>query len=213
MKWIVGIDEVGRGPLAGPVTVCAVAMTYKTYEKMLAKESWAELTDSKQLNERLREKWSKQAHDLQTRGTIQFATASRSAAMIDKKGIAVCIRECIAENLETLNLDPKKCSVLLDGSLKAPSAYIHQKTIIRGDSSEKIISLASVIAKVQRDHYMIALYKKQLKNNRDYGWDKNKGYGTKAHILAIKKQGITSFHRKSFLTRIIISKAMRTRQA
>jgi ribonuclease HII len=199
MKWIVGIDEVGRGPLAGPVTVCAVAMTYKAYEKVLDKKAWNGLNDSKQMTEKNREAWHLEAKLLSKKGIIKIETASRTAKMIDKKGIAACIRECIADNLKQLKLDPKQCLVLLDGSLKAPSEYVHQKTIIRGDSSQKIISMASVIAKVERDHFMIALHKKYPA----YNWNKNKGYGTKAHIVAIKKHGTTAFHRISFLTRII----------
>jgi ribonuclease HII len=157
--WIIGIDEVGRGPLAGPVTVCAVAMHQSQYEKV----------------------------------------SSRSAAMIDKKGIAVCIRECIASNLKKIAIDPNDCLVLLDGGLHAPLSYYAQKTIIRGDSSEKIISLASVIAKVSRDRHMDKLHA----SFSSYNWNKNKGYGTKKHILALKNNGISRLHRSSFLSRIL----------
>ncbi len=118
--------------------------------------------------------------------------------MIDRKGIAVCIRECIAENLNMLDLNPKDCRVLLDGSLKAPTEYTNQETIIKGDSKEKIISLASVVAKVYRDAYMRLQHKKYPQ----YGWERNKGYGTIEHRTAIRKNGVTSLHRKSFLTRL-----------
>jgi ribonuclease HII len=196
MNWVIGIDEVGRGPLAGPVYVCAVAMPEKAYKKM----KWdGVLNDSKQMSEKNREAWYKHAKELRRTGFIKISIASRTAIMVDKKGIAVCIRACIAENLQKLQLAPKDCIVLLDGSLKAPSEYENQQTIIKGDAKEKIISLASVVTKVQRDHYMVALHKKHT----HYDWHKNKGYGTKAHISAIKKRGVTSLHRASFLKKLL----------
>jgi ribonuclease HII len=194
MKWVIGIDEVGRGPLAGPVYVCAVALPAKNYGTI----DWGILNDSKQMTAGNRELWHGKAKDSEKRGHLKIAVSHRTARVIDKKGITTCIAECIAENLHTLGLDPKDCTVLLDGSLKAPHEYKHQTTIIKGDSKEKIISLASVVAKVERDQYMVTLHKKYP----HYSWDTNKGYGTRAHIAAIKKQGQTSFHRNSFLTRI-----------
>lgn len=195
MKWVIGIDEVGRGPLAGPVYVCAVAMPEKAYKSM----RWGILNDSKQMTVKHREQWSKEAKLLEQKGAIKIALARRTALQIDAKGIAVCIRECIAENLKKLALDPKDCNVLLDGSLKAPLEYKKQQTIIKGDSKEKIISLASVVAKVARDAYMVSLHKK----HPAYGWDKNKGYGTLAHRVALKKKGATILHRRSFLSRLL----------
>ncbi len=198
MKWVIGIDEVGRGPLAGPVTVCAVAMPLTIYKKGGWHKTLLGLNDSKQMSPALREQCYIEAESLAKKGKVHYAITSRTAAMIDKKGIAVCIRECIAANVKKLALDPEACLVLLDGGLKAPREYVHQQTIIKGDMKEKIISLASVIAKVQRDHFMVALDKK----HPAYAWHRNKGYGTKAHIQAIKKEGLTPLHRRSFLTRI-----------
>ncbi len=195
MKWIVGIDEVGRGPLAGPVYVCAVAMPYAAYRK----KRWSGLNDSKQMTEKNREAWHGEARAMEKRGMLRIAISSSTARVIDQKGIAVCIRACIAECLEKLALVPKDCMVLLDGGLKAPLHYKHQETIIKGDGKKKIISLASVIAKVERDHYMVTLHKK----HPHFSWDKNKGYGTLVHRTAIKKRGATPLHRKSFLKNII----------
>ncbi|MEO5646109.1 MAG: ribonuclease HII [Candidatus Paceibacterota bacterium] len=195
MKWVIGIDEVGRGPLAGPVYVCAVAMPRAAYKKA----NWIGLTDSKKMTAKNRTSWFFEVQPLKEKGFIKYEISSRTAAQIDKKGIAVCIRECIAENLQKLALPTKDCEVLLDGSLKAPIEYKYQKTIIKGDLHEKIISLASVIAKVSRDAYMVGQYKKYPV----YGWDKNKGYGTRTHIAAIKKVGTTPLHRTSFLTRLL----------
>lgn len=200
MKWIVGIDEVGRGPLAGPVHVCAVAMPYEAYKKMKWQNIPILLKDSKQMTAANRQAWHMEARTMEKMGALQIVVSSRTAAAIDKKGIAVCIRECIASNLKKLNINPKDCTVLLDGGLKAPVEYKHQQTIIKGDDSQKIISLASVVAKVQRDHYMIALHKK----HPGYGWHSNKGYGTKVHIAAIKKMDTSPFHRQSFLKKLVL---------
>jgi ribonuclease HII len=193
--WVIGIDEVGRGPLAGPVTMCAVALPFKNYKKNM----WKGLTDSKKMTAKSRTQWYLETEFLSQEYGMTYALASRTAKQIDTKGIVVCIRECIQSMLKELNLDPTACLVLLDGGLKAPAEYIHQQTIIKGDSKEQVISLASVIAKVSRDEYM----KKQDKKYPQYGWLQNKGYGTKSHREAIGKNGITPFHRKSFLTRII----------
>ena len=198
MKWVIGIDEVGRGPLAGPVYVCATAMPVKEYKK----KQWFDLNDSKKMTAKAREKWHKEARAMEKMGALRIAMSNRTAKMIDRKGIAVCIRECIAEALEKLQIEPKDCTVLLDGSLKAPVQYKDQKTIIKGDSKEKIISLASVIAKVSRDRYMQDIHRKYPL----YGWDSNKGYGTQAHIKAIKAHKISLLHRVSFLNRIIDKK-------
>jgi ribonuclease HII len=194
MKWVIGIDEVGRGPLAGPVSVCAVAMSEKDYKNM----TWGILNDSKQMTAKNREFWNKEAEELEKQGKIRIALTSKTAKTIDAQGIAVCIRGCIAENLKKLDIDPKDCRVLLDGSLKAPAEYKNQQTIIKGDSKEKIISLASVVAKVARDAYMVLQHKKFP----HYGWERNKGYGTREHRIAIKKKGVTILHRNSYLSRI-----------
>lgn len=85
--------------------------------------------------------------------------------------------------------------VLLDGGLRAPVHYTNQQTIIKGDEKELVIALASIVAKVTRDKRMVALAKKFPA----YGFEKHKGYGTRAHYEAIKKHGITPHHRKSFL--------------
>lgn len=193
-KWIVGIDEVGRGPIAGPVAVCVCAMPVLEYKK----NSWHGLNDSKKLSHKNRELWFEVAKDLQKKGSIKYFVIYKSNIFIDNKGISKAINDCIKEGLDKLNLNPKDCHVLLDGSLSAPVVYKKQKTIIKGDQSEKIISLASVIAKVTRDKKMLSLHVK----NPNYNWSKNKGYGTKEHYRAIKKNGLTTLHRKSFLTMI-----------
>jgi len=192
MKWIIGIDEVGRGPLAGPVTVCAVAMTVPLYKK----RHWPKLTDSKKLSIKNREHWYRMAKQYEKSGDIKIAIASRSAVQIDRKGISACIRDCISSALKKLDIDPSVTRVLLDGGLRAPVQYVDQQTIIRGDQFEQIISMASVIAKVTRDGYMTKMHQQYP----GYGWDHNKGYGTKQHLSAIKKLAMTTLHRKTFIS-------------
>jgi len=193
-KWVVGVDEVGRGPLAGPVYVCAVAIPKTLFNTA----AWKGLTDSKKMTEKSREKWYEHALELRDSGKIRFSATYRSAAEIDAKGIAACIRECVIEAIMNLDLHPKHCEIFLDGGLKAPIEYL-QHTIIKGDLHHKAISLASVIAKVTRD----ALMKKYAKKYPQYSFERNKGYGTKGHIRAVQQSGAVQLHRNSFLKRVI----------
>lgn len=186
MKWVIGIDEVGRGPVAGPVAVCACAIPLTDYKK----RKWPGLTDSKKMTSKNRLAWYKRALELKQKNDFCYAVVYRSASFIDRKGISIAIRECISEALKKFTLDPKDCLVLLDGSLKAPLEYKNQKTIIKGDS-EQIISFASVIAKVSRDKKMELLHKKYP----SYNWTQNKGYGTEKHYRAIGKYGQTQLHK------------------
>lgn len=197
-KWIVGVDEVGRGPVAGPVSVCVCAISVDCYKKMSTSWRRQGLTDSKRMTPKQRELWYEKAKILQKEGVVRYEVVSRSAGTIDKKGIQVAIRECIAEGFEKLALDPKEIVVYLDGGLRAPEMYKNQTTIIKGDLTERSISLASVIAKVSRDAYMAKMAKKYP----GYGFENHKGYGTKAHYKAILKQGTTKLHRKLYLTKM-----------
>lgn len=193
-KWIVGIDEVGRGPIAGPVAICVCAMPQSEYEK----SKWLGLTDSKKLTKLARENWYQEAIKMQSAGKVVFSLTYRTNKFIDKNGISVAILECIKEGLIKINLNPKSCIVLLDGSLKAPVEYKNQKTVIKGDQKHKIISLSSVIAKVSRDKKMELFHKKYPK----YNWKGNKGYGTKEHYSLIYQHGLSDLHRKTYLTNL-----------
>lgn len=220
--YIVGIDEVGRGPLAGPVTVCAVLCTAVFYKKLAKYEG---LTDSKKLSEKNREHWFSMAKLMQEEGSIVYAVESVSPKEIDRIGISKAIQKALNKALVTVvqpqhknyprftlkgsdtlknSLHPAQIAaseikVLLDGSLHAPLEFENQETIIKGDQKEKIISLASIIAKVTRDRYMVKIAKKYPK----YGLDVHKGYGTKLHRDAIKKYGLSEIHRKSFCKNIL----------
>lgn len=202
IKYLIGVDEVGRGPLAGPVAVCVVALEKDKARKILKKFSVPKeklfLNDSKKLTEKVREKIFNVA---KSDPDIFYSVKYSSAKEIDEIGISKCIKKCIESGLKELGkkgIDGNNSKVLLDGALRAPSTWTNQKTIIRGDSSEPVISLASVIAKVSRDSLMNKLHKKFP----EYNFQQNKGYGTKSHIAAIKKHDLSSEHRKSFCTKI-----------
>ena len=190
-KWIIGVDEVGRGPIAGPVMVCACAFNPAYRSKL----SFVGLKDSKKMTPKAREAWFERVKEWQQKGIINFSLAQKSAAYIDQYGISSAIKLSLEDALEKLSFSPDSVEVLLDGSLHAPSIYTHQHTVIKGDSKHPEISLASVIAKVSRD----ALMKKLHKKHPHYSWFKNKGYGTKEHFNSVVKEGITPYHRQTFI--------------
>lgn len=189
----VGVDEVGRGPLAGPVTVCVFAVSASFDLRVLRG-----VTDSKQMTKRAREEWSRKLHELRKAGKVNFRIVSVASKVIDEKGISHAIKRAVQTALKRLDLSVKKSEIFLDGSLKAPDLYLKQKTIIGGDGKHKLISAASVVAKVHRDAYMDRLGHKYP----EYDFGIHKGYGTKKHRLAIKKHGISDVHRKSFCRNI-----------
>lgn len=196
IKYIIGIDEAGRGPLAGSVAVGAtcVSVDNKNFKKFSRG-----VRDSKKLSEKQREEWFVKMTFEKKLGKFDFSVAFASAKMIDTRGLSFAIRHALASALKKLNYPPEETLVLLDGGLHAPKEYLHQKTIIHGDDIEPIISLASISAKVIRDRKMRALAKKYP----EYGFEKHKGYGTKAHYEAIERYGILDgIHRKSFLESI-----------
>lgn len=193
VDFIIGVDEAGRGPLAGPVAV-GVVMVPKGFT---VKKAFPGVADSKKLSAKKREEIFALLAERPQQGvrcTVVFA----SAKMIDKKGISVAIRESVAKGVRLLTADikagPLCVEVLLDGSLCAPSEY-KQKTIIKGDVTEPIISLASIAAKVTRDRLMQRLAQKYP----GYGFERHKGYGTKAHYAALTRLGLSPEHRTTFL--------------
>jgi len=190
----VGVDEVGRGPLAGPVTVCVFAV-----KKGFSMRFLNGITDSKKLSQQKREYWSRKLHSARREGEVLFAITSVSAREIDKKGIVKAIQVAIRTALRKLKLNPNKSEIFLDGSLKAPTKFLHQKTIIGGDRKNKLISTASVLAKVHRDAYMTRLAQKYPV----YGFDIHKGYGTRIHRKAIKRDGVCGEHRNSFCRNVV----------
>lgn len=195
IKYLIGIDEVGRGPIAGPVAVGAFV-----YIIPEAKKIFLGVKESKQLTEEKREMWFGKIEKARALGLIDFAVTFQSEKIIDKRGISFAIRNALRLSLEKLKINPDEALVLLDGGLKAPPEYKNQKTIIKGDVKEQVIALASICAKVTRDRKMRVVSKKYP----EYGFDVNKGYGTRAHYESIEKNGLTPLHRRSFLQKTSI---------
>jgi ribonuclease HII len=128
--------------------------------------------------------------DAGVRWSVQFS----SALYIDTYGIVPAVRRALARALRALDVYPREAEVRLDGSLTAPAHFVHQTTIIRGDQSEPVISMASVAAKVRRDNLMRRLAAKYPA----YGFDIHKGYGTQKHREMISALGLSPIHRKTF---------------
>lgn len=189
VKYIIGIDEAGRGSLAGPVAVGAVLVPTGFDFSVLG-----DVRDSKQLSEKMREEIFKKTRALVRAGKLRYAVALVGTKAIDRVGITGAVALGIRKTLTRLQSDPKATYVLLDGLLRAPKEFISQKTVTKGDQLHKEISLASIMAKVTRDRHMTRLAKKYPR----YGFDIHKGYGTALHIQAAKIHGLTPQHRPLF---------------
>jgi len=194
---IVGIDEVGRGPLAGPVTIGVVSIPY--LKLGIIRRVFKNIRDSKQLTPSEREEWFEIICQQAEAKNISFCVTSAKNFIIDRDGISQAIRKLIARSLVKLKAHPLKTKIFLDGGLKAPRRYLNQKTIIKGDEKITVISIASVAAKVLRDRHM----KKIAKSFPEYGFEIHKGYGTPHHIEKIKKYGPCELHRMSFIKNFI----------
>ena len=190
MRHLIGVDEAGRGPLAGPVSVGAV-LVEENYE-ILA--NFPGLNDSKKLSEKNRERLFAILEEKAASGEVRFAVEMSSAKMIDTEGIAFAVREALGRAVRALAPEPYHISILLDGSLKAPKEY-EQKTVIGGDATVPAIMLASVAAKVLRDRLMVSLSPQYP----EYDFAKHKGYGTKLHYEMLTKHGLSALHRQSFI--------------
>ena len=202
-NYIIGIDEVGRGPLAGPVTVGVVMCEKKMYTTLTCNTKYRKSLpplgkDSKKLSRKERERYERVLKNLHKEGNIQYAVVHVSNTVIDIKGIVYAISKAMKEGIKKLQLDPKQCEVRLDGGLKAPMEFVRQKTIIKGDEKEQVIAWASILAKVSRDALMVRL----SNTYTDYGMEMHKGYGTLKHRNCIKNNGLSAIHRKTFCTRI-----------
>jgi ribonuclease HII len=193
-KYLIGIDEVGRGPIAGPVAVGAFIFLNKNSSKL-----FRGVRESKQISEEKREEWFEKIEKARADCSIDFAVTFQSEKVIDTKGLSFAIKNALNISINKLvkkhNIKPDDVLVLLDGGLKAPVEFKNQKTIIKGDAKEKVIALASICAKVLRDRKM----RKWALKFPQYGFDVNKGYGTRGHYVAVKKHGLIVLHRRSFL--------------
>ena len=175
-----GIDEAGRGSLAGPVTAAAVILP-KNYSNDA-------LNDSKKLSEKKRIELK---HIIEN-DSIDFAVCSIAPAIIDKINILNSTFKAMHSALDSLKIIPD--FIIVDGNKFKKFKNINHKCIVKGDSKYQNIAAASILAKTYRDLYMI----KQHDLFPHFGWDKNKGYGTESHINSIFKHGLTKLHRKSF---------------
>ena len=184
---VVGIDEVGRGPLAGPVVAVAVYIKRSLWKNFLYKyPEIIKINDSKKLSKKIREKLHKILINI-----IQFGVGAASVKEIEEKNILQA--SLIAMERAYISLKIKADFVLVDG-INIPKIKTNVKAIKNGDNKSISIASASIIAKVIRDNLM----KKLSYKYPEFFWNKNSGYGTKLHINKIRLFGITPHHRKSF---------------
>lgn len=182
--YIIGVDEVGRGPGAGPVTAGAVWVPPEHLPKLLVK-----VKDSKALTENRRDEMFNLIDD-----TCTWAVASVDSEVIDEINILNATKLAMKKALVKLEKSIYIDHALIDGTVVLDDLWFPQTQIIRGDSKSISIAAASIMAKVTRDEEMRTLHWIYPQ----YGWLTNKGYLTKFHIEAIKTYGMTPYHRKSF---------------
>ncbi|MBS6185485.1 MAG: ribonuclease HII [Clostridium celatum] len=185
---IAGVDEVGRGPLAGPIVSCAVVLDLNVIDEDLI--LW--INDSKKLNERKREELAAIIKEK----ALAYYVASRNSKEIDERGIGVCNNEVFFEACTNLKVKP---DLVLSDGYTVKGIQIPNKSVIKGDTKSACIAAASIVAKVYRDNLM----KEYAEKYPYYGFEENVGYGTTKHIEGIKEYGPTEIHRVSFLTNIL----------
>lgn len=178
-KYVAGVDEVGRGPLAGPVVCCAVIMPECDFIDGV--------DDSKKLTEKKRE----QLAELIKQRAVCYSIAEISPQEIDQINILNAVKKCMVMAVEGLKIKPD--ITLVDGVDTA--LPINAEYLIKGDSKSYSIGCASIVAKVYRDNLM----KELAKDYPEYSFEKHKGYGTKIHIEKIKEIGPCKLHRKTFI--------------
>jgi len=192
---IVGIDEAGRGALAGPVCVGVVAMPegfdWKEVFSLVTRKGRPKLRDSKQLSAQQR---TVLYEYIIAHGRLRHAYGFVEASTIDEIGIANAAREAAAIALAALKVNPSRTRVLLDAGLSVSSGW-NQQSFIRGDENIPAIAFASIIAKVTRDRHMDDL----ALAHAAYGFERHKGYGTREHYRALGAHGMTTLHRRSFV--------------
>lgn len=181
---ICGVDEVGRGPLAGPVLACAIILPENC--------DILYINDSKKLSEKKRE----ELYNIIIDKAISYGIGMVSPEDIDELNIQEATFQAMRIAIEDLSIKPE---IVLSDGFTIPAVDINQVPIVKGDSKSMSIGAASIVAKVTRDRMMLA-YDKVYPA---YNFAQNKGYGTKEHINAIKIQGLTPIHRRSFVQNIV----------
>lgn len=188
-RFIAGVDEVGRGPLAGPIVAAAVILDR---ESLKNRDIILGINDSKKLSPHLREELS----GIIKSRALCFNIHEYSNDVIDERGISWCNNEALRNAAEKLSVKPQ---LIISDGYPIRGTSFHNEFAIKGDSKSASIACASILAKVYRD----GLMKEYDSAYPGYGFASNSGYGSSEHIEAIKKYGATEIHRKSFLTNIL----------
>lgn len=217
-SWLVGIDEAGRGALAGPVCAGAVAVSAKLYKNQKCIDFLSELNDSKKLTESTRETLYKKLEELKNLGFIDFEASYASVEEIETQNILVATQLAMSRACTVLNerlslnlrsagsvatlfgeraLDVSLADVLIDGKPMKKFPYAH-RAVVKGDASSLAIAAASIVAKVSRDRLM----KNLAIDYPRYAFEIHKGYGTAIHLQTLMLYGASDVHRKSFLKKI-----------
>jgi ribonuclease HII len=188
---VCGVDEAGRGPLAGPVVAAAVVIDRRRFRGELRRV----LDDSKALNREVRESCYRALLGYARQGVVSIGVGAASVAEIDRINILRASLVAMRRAVGVLGTGPGAAPdiALVDGNV-APSLCCAVRTVVRGDSLSFSIAAASVVAKVTRDRIMRELARRYP----GYGWDSNVGYSTPAHCAGIRRLGVTPHHRRSF---------------
>ena len=199
VRYVIGVDEAGRGALAGPVSVGAVLfpmdLDWREIFKLVTKRGSVRLRDSKQLSAQQRDTLYEY---IAAHGRLKHACAFVNARVIDEIGIANAAREAAAKAVARLGVGPARVEVLLDAGLAVSSRWT-QQAFIRGDETIPAIALASIVAKVSRDRLMERLSSIYAL----YHFDEHKGYGTLAHRRAIRREGLSEIHRTTYCVKLL----------
>ena len=185
---VIGIDEVGRGPLAGPVVSCACIF----FDYSIEQSQLFLIDDSKKLTIKKRFEAFHKVYQLKKDNKIQFTLGFANVVEIDKFNIFEATKISMKRAVQKLHYD--NANLIIDGKIDLQLPQYKSNGIIKGDQKSYSIATASIIAKMHRDRYMRYLSLQYP----HYDWQKNVGYGTKKHIEEIHKNGITDHHRKSF---------------
>jgi len=216
VDWLAGVDEAGRGCLAGPVMAGACLLGHDFFTSSEALDLSAAINDSKQLSESTRDELYKVIEDLRDQSLLDFEVAAGSVEAIERLNILGATRLAMQHALEKLAARaqgwalPKFSAnepllqsietlrILVDGRPLKPFPYAHTG-LVKGDGKSLAIAIASIAAKVTRDRIMIQLSKEYPQ----YGFERHKGYGTALHREAIRKHGRLDIHRALFLRKIL----------
>ena len=185
---VIGLDEVGRGPLAGPVISCGCC--FKNYT--IQKDFYNLIGDSKKLSEKKRLLSFKFLQNLKKEGIIDYHLGIANVEEIDRLNILEATKLSMKRVVDKFNL--QNAYLIIDGNFSLNYKLYKEQSIIKGDDKSLSIAAASIIAKVHRDRLM----KKLSIQYQHFGWEKNAGYGTKMHIENIHRLGPTIHHRKTF---------------